>query len=59
MNWLMEMLSEFSDKVMGESDVHERGQKSRLKKARERAYHPKTPQREKKRGANRFHDLDW
>ena len=35
MNWLMEMFSEFSDKVMGESDAHERGRKSRLKEARE------------------------
>lgn len=60
MNWLMEMFSEFSDKVMGDQDDHEGNRKSRRKEGGEFSRHsaPVSPKK-KQRAADRFPDLDW
>ena len=60
MNWLMEMFSEFSDKVMGDQDDYEGNRKSRRKDRGEFSRHsPPVSPKKKKRAADRFPDLDW
>ncbi|WP_182482233.1 hypothetical protein [Henriciella barbarensis] len=58
MNWLMEMFSEFSDKVMGEQDAYENDRKSRPDEGTE--FVPRSaPVSSKKRAADKYPDLDW
>tara|TARA_Y100001947_G_C10337963_1_gene303911 strand:+ start:897 stop:1148 length:252 start_codon:yes stop_codon:yes gene_type:complete len=64
MNWLMEMFSEFSDKVMGENEPFEERRKSHRQEGRKFARPPEPPphhakKNKKQRAADRFADFDW
>ena len=59
MNWLINMFSEFSETVMGDSEAFERDRKSHRKKDRELSYDLKRGSRPKRRSRDTISDWDW